>query len=133
MQKKEQKKREQESQRVKRSHIRQLLKKKQKILEYHEELFQNWRKASGISKKDFWRGLCWLALDPMDAGDGLRNFRELGCSPKEGLVKLKRVYEDNSDCFYGFYRVDNNFMWCSTGRYPSINIYDVLGSVIHYK
>lgn len=133
---KEQKRRAQESQELKRSHIRQLLKKKKDLKDKNSQIYKiykSWQISAGISKKDFWKGLCWLALDPMNGGGEVKRVtacRELGCSKKEGMVKLERVYAKSGE-FYGRYRLPENkilggYAWHTTSYSPSITIWDAL-------
>jgi len=69
-------------------------------------IFNNWHEHAGVSVDDFLRELEWLDSDPCDGGKSCDKMtRELGCTERDGLVRLKRVYGDLGSV--GFYREDN--------------------------
>lgn len=77
-----------------------------KIVESGQSLvFNNWHEHAGITMEDFIRELEWLDSDPCDGGRGDQMTRELGCTERDGLVRLKRVYSKLG--FESFYRMDD--------------------------
>ena len=82
---------------------------KKKIAEANGSKVQkNWEEFAGVTKEKFIEGLKWLCESEVDENN--HTLRELGCSRKEGLVKLYRVYDDGNN-FRGFYRCDNNHIY----------------------
>ena len=85
------------------------------VREGNSKIFKDWHEHAGITEEDFLTELKWLCEDTCDKFDRLT--RELGCDPKRGLVRLKRV----NDPFTAFYEVESHKLWC--GR-PSISARD---------
>lgn len=94
--------------------------KKSLVEEGKSRIFDDWHKNAGITEAEFLEGLKWLC--DSEITDQNQTVRELGCSRKEGLVKLRRVHGtihckvrgkefDKENQFIGFYRYDNDRLW----------------------
>lgn len=79
------------------------------------KIFENWNEYAGISAADFLTALEWLYQDPaLELNErGFRKSRltrQVACSKKRGLIKLRRAHDTNGD-FIGFYELDTNRRW----------------------
>lgn len=78
--------------------------KKQIVEAGESKIFNDWKKHSSISEKDFISALEWLCSDP----DTAHPTREIGLTPT-GIVKLHRVVDDLGSV--SFFDVDTDARW----------------------
>lgn len=93
--------------------------KERLVKEGNSNVFKNWHEFAGVTEEDFLEGLKWLC--ETEVNERGQKKRELGCSVKEGLVKLYRVF-DRAGNFVGFYRYDNNMTWSGVSLSPDNRI-----------
>lgn len=87
------------------------------------KVFEDWNINSGITQEDFLTHLEWLHEDPADGstGGGIGQLtRELGCDPKRGLVRIKRVYDHTG--WVTMREIESNQLWDKSK--PSISARD---------
>lgn len=97
--------------------------KKKLVNEDKSETFKEWNEFSGITKKEFIKGLKWLESDPMVEVDGKeRVSRAIGCK-KDGTLEYGEIYYFKN--FRAIYPINLNLSGLDFPK-MSINKRDIL-------